>query len=53
MLTAKTQEKDILTGMMHGADMYLTKPFKPNELLMFVQRILAAHNGDDGSTYKI
>lgn len=33
MLTAKTQEIDKVTGLMMGADDYITKPFSPSELL--------------------
>lgn len=32
MLTAKTQEMDKVTGLMSGADDYVTKPFSPAEL---------------------
>lgn len=32
MLTAKTQEIDKVTGLMNGADDYVTKPFSPAEL---------------------
>lgn len=32
MLTAKTQEMDKVTGLMTGADDYVTKPFSPAEL---------------------
>ncbi len=33
MLTARTQEKDKVTGLMTGADDYVTKPFSPAELI--------------------
>ena len=33
MLTAKTQEMDKVTGLMLGADDYVTKPFSPSELV--------------------
>lgn len=33
MLTAKTQEMDKITGLMMGADDYVTKPFSPSELM--------------------
>ena len=32
MLTAKSQEMDKVTGLMTGADDYVTKPFSPTEL---------------------
>jgi two-component system alkaline phosphatase synthesis response regulator PhoP/two-component system response regulator VicR len=46
MLTAKAQDKDVFEGYHYGADMYLTKPFNPMELVTFVKRITA--NNDDG-----
>ncbi|MBL8068279.1 MAG: response regulator [Armatimonadetes bacterium] len=46
MLTAKAQDKDVFEGYHYGADMYLTKPFNPKELISFVKRI--AHGGNDG-----
>ena len=52
MLTAKTQDKDVLSGYSRGADMYLTKPFNPMELISFVKRILQTSNEGDGR-YKI
>jgi len=39
MLTAKAQDKDVFEGYHYGADMYLTKPFNPMELVAFVKRI--------------
>jgi two-component system alkaline phosphatase synthesis response regulator PhoP len=47
MLTAKAQDGDVLQGYKTGADMYLTKPFNPQELLAFVKRILSS-GGDGG-----
>lgn len=32
MLTARTQEMDKISGLMYGADDYITKPFSPSEL---------------------
>ena len=32
MLTARSQEMDKITGLMTGADDYMTKPFSPAEL---------------------
>ncbi|CAN5529787.1 N/A [soil metagenome] len=46
MLTAKAQDKDVFEGYHYGADMYLTKPFNPMELVTFVKRIAAGQ--DDG-----
>ena len=41
MLTALTQDRDIEEATMLGADVYLTKPFEPEELILTVKRILA------------
>lgn len=40
MLTARTQDWDMMQGYNSGTDLYLTKPFNPAELLNFVRRIL-------------
>lgn len=39
MLTARTQEMDKVTGLMLGADDYVTKPFSPSELLARVDAL--------------
>lgn len=39
MLTAKTQEMDKVTGLLVGADDYITKPFSPSELTARVDAI--------------
>lgn len=49
MLTAKAQDKDVFEGYHYGADMYLTKPFNPMELVTFVKRIAAGNNDSGGS----
>ena len=40
LLTAKAQESDIETGLIAGADFYLTKPFSPLDLLTRVEEAL-------------
>ncbi len=47
MLTAKAQDKDVFEGYHYGADMYLTKPFNPKELVSFVNRIVQSGSGED------
>ncbi|MBR4097354.1 MAG: response regulator transcription factor [Oscillospiraceae bacterium] len=39
MLTAKTQEIDKITGLIMGADDYVTKPFSPSELMARVDAL--------------
>jgi len=52
MLTARTQEMDKVTGLMTGADDYVTKPFSPAELTARVdalfRRTRAVVAPDDG-----
>lgn len=52
MLTAKTQEMDKITGLMNGADDYVTKPFSPTELVARVDAIYrrVAMNSSQKST---
>ncbi|HEX7167368.1 MAG TPA: response regulator transcription factor [Acidimicrobiales bacterium] len=40
MLTAKTDEADVLVGLAVGADDYMTKPFSPRELVARIRTIL-------------
>jgi two-component system alkaline phosphatase synthesis response regulator PhoP/two-component system response regulator VicR len=49
MLTAKAQDKDVFEGYHYGADMYLTKPFNPMELVTFVKRIMENTEGDSST----
>ncbi len=42
LLTAKGQEYDRLKGEESGADLYMTKPFDPDELLDLAERVLGA-----------
>ena len=39
MLTAKTQERDIVRALDAGANDYIVKPFQPKELLARVRRL--------------
>src|SRR5574344_2641045 len=40
MVTAKTEDSDIVTGLELGADDYVTKPFSPRVLLARIQSVL-------------
>jgi DNA-binding response OmpR family regulator len=51
MLSAKTQEMDKVSGLMIGADDYMTKPFSPSELTARVdaiyRRVLMSYTKSD------
>jgi len=47
MLTAKSQEMDKVTGLMTGADDYVTKPFSPAELIARIDALYRRTGGDD------
>ena len=44
ILTARGQEKDVVTGFGAGAADYITKPFSFAELTARVNRVLASHS---------
>ncbi len=46
MLTARTQEMDKVTGLMTGADDYVTKPFSPAELTARVDALFRRTGGE-------
>ncbi len=46
MLTARAQEMDKVTGLMTGADDYVTKPFSPAELTARVDALFRRAGGD-------
>jgi len=46
MLTARTQDQDVLKGWQAGVECYLTKPFNPIELITFIKRIFAVEEQD-------
>ncbi|MBS6367895.1 MAG: response regulator transcription factor, partial [Clostridiales bacterium] len=48
MLTARTQEMDKVTGLMTGADDYVTKPFSPAELTARIDALYRRLGGSSG-----
>ena len=46
MLSAKSQEMDKITGLMNGADDYVTKPFSPAELTARIDALCRRTCGD-------
>ena len=53
-LTAKAKDEEIEEGFERGADDYITKPFKPKELVLRVQAVLrrAGVTSTDKMKYK-
>lgn len=49
MLTARSEEFDILTGYENGADDYVTKPFSPGVLVKRVEALLRRANLSQGT----
>ena len=53
MLTARTQEMDKVTGLMNGADDYVTKPFSPAELTARLDALVRRIRGDSVATSEL
>ena len=50
MLTARSQEMDKVTGLMTGADDYVTKPFSPAELTARIDALYRRLGGDGAAS---
>ena len=53
MLTARAQEMDKVTGLMTGADDYVTKPFSPAELTARIDALYRRLGGDSTATSEL
>jgi two-component system phosphate regulon response regulator PhoB len=56
MLTAKSAEADVVTGLELGADDYITKPFSPRVLLARIRSVLRRRDKasqDDSETIRV
>ena len=53
MLTARTQEMDKVTGLMTGADDYVTKPFSPAELTARIDALYRRIGGDNSASSEL
>ncbi len=50
MLTARSEERDKVSGLDGGADDYITKPFSPRELVARIQAVLRRSSGRGDET---
>lgn len=53
MLTAKTEEEDLIRGLDSGADDYISKPFSPRALIARIHALLRRTGEDKGAEEQI
>ena len=53
MLTARSEETDVLKGFETGVDDFLTKPFSPKELLARMKSLLRRSSNDEDGSLKV